>query len=250
MTLATIVDSAPLIEEKFILKDKSTEEFKKSESPSGTSLLATKLLNTLLMQPFGSQQASSVSHGAPGDTGCHPGSHTIQQVSGQMQGGLERMLDWLQNWIQNTADTLRVYVNQYPPLAAFLFTLLVLGALPVSAYVVFNLITGGIFLTIAFIGFALVQGFILLSTGGILLAVLGTLALFTTMGFAMVSAVYLSYRGGCYVACNLWQAGGQISSQMKEAAQRVGQSMQQPSSHMAPGQSPYSTAPAGYTSGA
>lgn len=246
MTLATVIESTSVLDT--ISNQSSSFAPQKDSSPSD---FPTKFLNKILMQPFGSQSQTSSSSPMSHDvTGRYPGSQTLQQVSGQMQGGLERMREWLQNWIQNTADTLRVYVNQYPPLAAFLFTLLVLSALPVSAYVIFNLITSGIFLTIAFIGFAIVQGFILLSTGGVLLAILGTIALFTTMGFAMISAIYLSYRGGCYVAGNLWQAGGQIGSQMKEAAHRVGQSMQHPSMGGAGAQAPYSSAPGGYAPGA
>lgn len=157
-------------------------------------------------------------YGAPGQT--------MQQVSGQMTGGLERVRDWLQQWIQNAADTLRVYVNQYPPLAAFLFTLLVLSAVPVSVFVIFALVTSAIFLTISLVGFSMVEGFILLTSGGILMSVLGCIALFTTIGFAVISVIYLGYRGSSFLASNLWQAGGQLGSQVRDVAQRAGQQMQ------------------------
>ena len=237
-----------------------------------TSLTASfpvKFLDTLLsgnMQPFGHQPSSGTGSPGEGASGMrYQAQQTMHQMTGQMQGGLERMRDWLQNWIQNAADTLRVYVNQYPPLAAFLFTLLVLSAVPVSVYVIFGLVTSVIFLTIALIGFSFVEGFILLTSGGIFMAILGGIALFTTIGFAMVSAVYTSYRGGYFLASNLWQAGGQFSGQVREAAQRVGQSMpgqqsmsgqqsmpgqqstsgQQPTSGQ---QSSYSSAPGGFSS--
>jgi uncharacterized membrane protein YgcG len=192
------------------------------EQPASASLATAKhsaldfLLSTM-QSPFTTQQQ-------PGMQSGQFGNQSMQQVQGQMTGGLERMRDWLQNWIQNTADTLRVYVNQYPPLAAFLFTLLVLSAVPVSVYVVFALVTSAIFLTIALVSFSLVEGFILLTSGGILMAILGGIGLFTTIGFAVVSSIYLGYRGFSFLASNVWQAGGQIGGQMKEAAQR----MQQP----------------------
>lgn len=182
-----------------------------------------------MQSPFTTQQQTSQASGPYG------GGQTMQQVSGQMTGGLERMRDWLQQWIQNAADTLRVYVNQYPPLAAFLFTLLVLSAVPVSVWVVFGLVTSAIFLTIALVGFSLVEGFILLTSGGILVAILGGIGLFTTIGFAVITAVYLGYRGSCFLASNLWQTGSQIGGQVREAAQRVGGQMQQ----QMPGQSGY-----------
>lgn len=159
-----------------------------------------------------------------------PFTGTMHQMTGQMSGGLERMRDWLQNWIQNAADTLRVYVNQYPPLAAFLFTLLVLSAVPLSVYVIFGLVTSAIFLTIALVGFSMVEGFVLLTSGGILMTILGGIALFTTVGFTVISTIYLGYRASRYVGSNIWQAGGQISGQVKEAAQRAGQSIGGPSS--------------------
>ena len=171
-----------------------------------------------MQSPFTSTQQQQ-QPGQPGQYG-----QTMQQMQGQMTGGLERMREWLQQWIQNSADTLRVYVNQYPPLAAFLFTLLILSAVPVSVYVVFALVTSGILLTIALIGFSCVEGFILLTSGGILMAILGGIALFTTIAFSIVGAMYVGYRGACFVAQNLWQVGGQV----KESVQRgVGQMQQQ-----------------------
>lgn len=175
------------------------------------------------MQPFSSQPTTSYGQQQPyGQT-----QHTMQQMSGNVASGMERARDWLQNCIQNCSDNMRVYVQQYPPLAAFLFTLVVLSAVPVSVYVLFGLVTSAIFLTIAFIGFSLVEGFILLTSGGILLTVLGGIALFTTVGFSVIFAIWASYRGGSMLVSNVWQGSGQISGQLREAAQRVSSSMQQ-----------------------
>lgn len=187
-----------------------------------SALQVTAVDSTSTMQSFGTSTQQPHQQQLP-----YGVQQTMHHAQGQMTSGLERVRVWLQHWIQNAADTLRVYVNQYPPLAAFIFTLLVLSAVPVSVFVIFGLITSAIFLSIALIGFSFVEGFILLTSGGVLMAILGGIGLCTTIGFAVISAIYLSYRGGCYLATNLWEAGGQIGGQMKEAAQRVGQSMQQ-----------------------
>lgn len=191
-----------------------------AESKAVGSLVAAKP-TTITPAPT-KMQSPFTSTGQPGmQTGQQPyGTPTMQQVQGQMTGGLERMRDWLQNWIQNTADTLRVYVNQYPPLAAFLFTLLVLSAVPVSVYVIFGLVTSAIFLTIALVSFGLVEGFILLTSGGILMSLLGCIGLFTTIGFSVVSSIYLGYRGCSFVASNVWQAGGQMKESMRSSMQQ------------------------------
>lgn len=186
-----------------------------------TTDMSTGMQSPFSTSPAGTQQQSSMG----GQYGGGPGQ-TMQQVSGQMTGGLERVRDWLQQWIQNAADTLRVYVNQYPPLAAFLFTLLVLSAVPVSVFVIFGLVTSSLFLTIALVGFSMVEGFILLTSGGILMSILGCIALFTTIGFAVISVIYLGYRGSSFLASNIWQAGGQLGSQVRDVAQRAGQQMQ------------------------
>lgn len=221
------------------------EDAPASEHLHSLAAFPVKFLDNLLsgkMQPFGQTPSTS---NQPSETNPSPfrqqAQYGMQHMTGQMTGSLERVRDWLQQWIQNSADTLRVYVNQYPPLAAFLFTLLVLSAVPVSVYVLFGLVTSAIFLTIALVGFSFVEGFILLTSGGILMAILSGIALFTTIGFAVISSIYLSYRGGCFLASNIWQASSQIGGQFKEAAQRVGQTMQSPHQQ----QQPYSSS--GYT---
>lgn len=99
--------------------------------------------------------------------------------------------------IQNSADTLRVYVNKYPPLAAFLFTLVIFSAVPVTIFLVYGSITAMVFFSIALIGFSVVEGVALLGGGGILLAVLGVILFITSIGFLWMSAIYLFYRGCC-----------------------------------------------------
>ena len=132
-------------------------------------------------------------------------SQTMQQMQEKLQGKPEQKYSRLRQWIQNSVDTLRVNANQHPPLAAFLFILLVLSAVPVSVFVGFALVTSGIFLAIALIGFAMVEGFVILTSGGILIAILGTIALFTTATFAFIGMIYLAYRSGRLVTQKLWQ---------------------------------------------
>ena len=135
-----------------------------------------------------------------------------QQVTGQTQEfqqkantQLESFKNYIGNCLQNSAGTLREYVNKYPPLAAFVFSLLVLSAVPISIYIAFALVTSAIVLTIALIGFSIVEGTMLMAAGGILLAVLGGVGLFSLVTFGFISFIYLGYKGGSMLVNQIYQ---------------------------------------------
>ena len=147
-----------------------------------------------------------------------PGQYSMPQG---VQSQVEKARNWIQNVLKNSTDTIRQYINQYPPLAAFLFTLLLLSAIPVSAFVVFGVSTTVFFLSIALIGFSVVEGTILITSGGILLAVLSGIALFTTCTFGFLALCYMGYRGSCAACCQLWQGASYISSKVQEQSQSM-----------------------------
>lgn len=123
---------------------------------------------------------------------------------------------WLQSSIENSADFLRRYVNQYPPLAAYLFTLMALSAIPVSMYAVFAFISSAVLVTIAVIGFTIIEGTILLASGGLLLTVLGTITFFTTLAFGFIGFVWLGYRAFSGVFGSVWQGASSITQKISE----------------------------------
>ena len=169
-------------------------------------------------------QKSSQPSSSPASSSTYvPGQYSMPQG---VQSQVEKVRNWVQNTLKNTTDTVRQYVTQYPPLAAFLFTLLVLSAVPVSIFVVTGLSTTIFFLTIALIGFSAVEGTILITTGGILLAILSGIALFTTCTFGFLALSYMGYRGTCSACNQLWQGASYIGCKVQESTQ----SMMQPQS--------------------
>lgn len=144
-----------------------------------------------------------------------------------VQSVVDRARSWVQTTLKTYTDTIRQYVTQYPPLAAFLFTLLLLSAVPVSIFVVFGVSTTVFFLTIALIGFSAVEGTILITTGGILLAVLSGIALFTTCTFGFLALCYMGYRGTCSACSQLWQGASYIGSKVQESTQSMMMPQQQ-----------------------
>lgn len=155
-----------------------------------------------------------------------------------LQSQLDRSRAWVQQNLRQAVETARQYINQYPPLAAFLFTLLVLSAVPVSIFVVFGVTTAVFFLSIALVGFSLVEGTILVTSGGILLAVLTGIGLFTTCAFGFIALCYMGYRGTCAACCQLWQGASYVGSKVQEQAQYM-----QPSSSSAAGGSVFGGQP-------
>src|SRR4051812_23459682 len=102
-----------------------------------------------------------------------PKMETVRQATQGMVGqSSQRMTSMVTQWLSRTFDTMRVYVNRYPPLAAFLFALFTLSSIPVGVFLIFATISSSITLFIALSGFALVEGVMLLFAGGALLLVL------------------------------------------------------------------------------
>lgn len=177
-----------------------------------------------------------------------------QQVADQTQdihqhasNQFEQLRTWLMQFVQKHASTAHEYINRYPPLAAFVFSLLVLSAVPVSIYLIFAVITSAVILTIALIGFSVVEGTMLLAGGGVLLALLGGICLFTLFAFGFISFVYFGYRIGSMAVNQLWQttnAFTQHSSSLfgQPSSQHQGAGLE---SCLGVGQQPSSSTPQG-----
>jgi len=191
-----------------------------SESPKKQQINEQEQQHPLIQKLLSSMQPFSQSQ--PQQQGSYGQQQTFQRTQEGLGSWLEKVRDCTQNCIQNTTETMRVYVNKYPPLAAFLFTLMILSVVPISVYVFFGLVTSAIFLTIALISFSVVEGFILLSTGGILLMALGTIGLFSSVAFVLISGVYLSWRGGSALFGQVWESAQNVGGPM---AQRMQQQM-------------------------
>lgn len=147
-----------------------------------------------------------------------------QQPSEQQQpqhsyGMLSKARDWMQYSIENSSDFLRRYVNKYPPVAAYLFTLMLFSAIPVSIYTIFGLVSSTVLLTIALVGFAAIEGTILLASGGLLLTVLGTITFFTTLAFGFFGFVWLGYRSFRTVFGRVWEGAGYVTSTVGQKLQ-------------------------------
>lgn len=179
-------------------------------------------------------QTSSGSSTSPSSTYV-PGQYSMPQGFQGVSSQVERVRNWAQSTLKNGTEFIRQYVTQYPPVAAFLFTLLLLSVVPVSIFVVFGLSTTIFFLTIALIGFSAVEGTILITSGGVLLAILSGIALFTTCTFGFLALCYMGYRGTCSACCQLWQGASYISSKVQEQTQ----SMMQPQGGMMGTNVPY-----------
>jgi hypothetical protein len=83
----------------------------------------------------GTSSSGATSGGMPKSTwGGQP-----QQQSHQGFGGIfSSAREWMQYSIENSSDFMRRYVNQYPVLAAYLFTLMAFSAVPVSIYTILS----------------------------------------------------------------------------------------------------------------
>lgn len=184
-----------------------------------------------------SQTSSSSTGSTPSSSSTYvPRQYSMPQGFQGVSSQVERARNWIQSTLKNTTDTVRQYITQYPPLAAFLFTLLLLSAVPVSIFVVTGVSTTIFFLTIALIGFSAVEGTILITSGGILLAVLSGIALFTTCTFGFLALCYMGYRGTCSACSQLWQGASYIGSKVQEQTQSMmmPQQQQQPMGSSSP----------------
>lgn len=156
------------------------------------------------------------------------GMWTSQQPSeqGAFSGLWTSARDWLQYSIGNSSEFMRRYVNQYPLLAGYLFTLMTFSAIPVSIYATFGLVSSFVLLSIALVGFAAIEGVILLASGGLLLTVLGTIAFFTTLGFGFLGVTWLGYRSFRAVFGRVWEGAGYVSSTVGQKIQEAMPPMQ------------------------
>lgn len=182
-------------------------------------------MESIFGQKSQAQTSSTSSSTSPSSTYV-PGQYSMPQGFQSVTSQVERARTWAQNILKNGSVFVRQYVTQYPPVAAFLFTLLLLSAVPVSIFVVFGLSTAAFFLTIALIGFSAVEGTILITSGGILLAVLSGIALFTTCTFGFLALCYMGYRGTCSACNQLWQGTSYVTSKVQEQAQSMMQPQQ------------------------
>lgn len=183
-------------------------------------------MESIFGQKSQTSASTSGSSSSPSSTYV-PGQYSMPQGFQGVQSVVDRARSWVQTTLKTYTDTIRQYVTQYPPLAAFLFTLLLLSAVPVSIFVVFGISTTVFFLTIALIGFSAVEGTILITTGGILLAVLSGIALFTTCTFGFLALCYMGYRGTCSACSQLWQGASYIGSKVQESTQSMMMPQQQ-----------------------
>lgn len=136
---------------------------------------------------------------------------SIQQYQLSCKKYLDRLKQRIIRLFSHLTDMIRIYVNRYPPLAAFLFTLIVLSSIPVSIFIGFGMISLICTLTATLVGFGVVEGVLLISGGSFLLFILGTIFLITLVGFLWGYAAYLLYCAGCKTLA-VWKRGIIISS--------------------------------------
>ncbi len=162
--------------------------------------------------------------GASGPSAPRSGwfGQSSQQQYGQQQHGaswMTNITNWMQGSLQNSSEFMRRYVNQYPLLAGYLFTLMAFSAVPVSIYTIFGLVSAIVLLSIALIGFAAIEGTILLASGGLLLTVLGTITFFSTLGFGFVAFVWLGFKSFRMVFGRVWEGAGYVTSTVGQKLQ-------------------------------
>jgi len=137
----------------------------------------------------------------------------------------------IQNLVQNMTDTVRVYVNRYPPLAAFLFTILIFSAIPISLYILFAAFTIAMSLSVATIGFAVVEGTMLLAGAGVLLTILSCITAATGIGFSWLFGIWMAYRGGSMLMSKFGSSASSlsevVSGQVRNATQSAAERLQQ-----------------------
>ena len=150
-----------------------------------------------------------------------------QETANRMQ----RVMRYLQDISNHFGSRLRVYVNQYPPLAAFLFTLLIFSAIPVSLYVIFAAITIAVTLSTALVGFAIVEGFMLVLGGAFLLVTLGGITVVTGIGFSWLLTIWLAYRSGTMLferfRSSASSLSGAVSGQIQNITQASSEKLQE-----------------------
>lgn len=152
----------------------------------------------------------------------------LQQTSQDPQRGFsQKTQSWIgsmQGITQNVGETLRAYINRYPPLAAFIFTIFTLSAIPVSVFFLFASITIAFNLSIALIGFAIIEGIVLMGGAGILMFILGTITAVTGIGFSWLLAIWLAYRASYLFFSKLGASASSLSDVVSGQLQYTAQS--------------------------
>ena len=138
----------------------------------------------------------------------HQMTGQTQDIQQRASGQIEYFRHWITRSIQGFVSTLREYAYRFPPFAAFLFSLLVLSAIPVSLYMLFVVCTGVVGLAIALIGFLIIEGAVLVCGSGVLLFILGIITSLTVALFTFVSFLYVGYRA----AVLLFERASQMTS--------------------------------------
>jgi len=158
-------------------------------------------------------------------------SSSTKDVTRSVSYRAQNWYNRLQQMLQNVADTVRVYVNRYPPLAAFLFTILIFSAIPISLYILFAAFTIALTLSVATIGFAVVEGTMLLAGAGVLLAILSGITAVTGVGFSWLFGIWMAYRGGCLLVSKFGSGASSlsevVSGQVRNATQSAFERLQQ-----------------------
>jgi len=156
---------------------------------------------------------------------------SAQSTSRSMSDRCHKIKEYLQHLAQKIADMLRVYVNQYPPFAAFLFTLLIFSVIPVTLYALFAAITIAFTLSIAMIGFSIVEITILLGGAGCLLVVLFIITVVTGVIFSWLVGFWLAYRFGYMLLSKFGSSASSltdaVSGQIRSAAEATGERLHQ-----------------------
>ena len=185
---------------------------------------------------FSSAQPSSGSFTSDQPSGYfgsgQPGS-TVQQAMSNITSRMQNLLNIIQQLSRNVMDNLRYYVQQYPPLAAFLFTLLALSIIPITFFLLFAGGSIAVTLSTALIGFGLIEGFLLMISGGILALVLGGVTLVTGVGFAWLLGIWLVYKGGSYVMTRVGGTAGSLGESVTGSFRQMGQQFKESVSQMA-----------------
>ena len=146
---------------------------------------------------------------------------TIEEYQSNTRDMLEKSRQWFSTSISNITDTVRLYISKYPPVAAFLFILIVLSSIPISIFTIFVISTAVCTLSVALVGFSIVEGTFLVTGGGILLFVLAGVSVCTVLGFLWGYGMYLTYCASCKAFSACRRGASAVSGKVSETAQSL-----------------------------
>lgn len=157
-------------------------------------------------------------------------SAQFQQKQRTFISRTQQLVSYLQEKAQRLGETIHVYVNRYPPLAAFIFTLIAFSAIPISIFVLFAALTTAATLSVALVGFAMLEGAMLFAGAGVLITVLGGVTLVTGVAFCWLFGIYLSYRGISMLYCNLSGGAWSLTESVRGLTEKTKQAVASQSS--------------------